>query len=281
MSLKHVATSLAVLMLALCAASNVCAQQWQPFVNPDEFDIDFQLFAPAQTSTYGDDMELNTGWYFCYDRVYWNVSRPQASQRPHYGDWTWGNRFDIGYMTEERSGWLLNILHVDGPTLSATIGNGLAINNADLSGVEFNKVWRLRPFHHGSVLEPFIGVRYGMFRDRYDPSNRIDNSMFGGQVGARWFTRKGRWILSSECRFFAMENFQYFTDDSANEIVPGGDIRAEAAFELTREIALRFGFDILHHGRGIARGPLLASTDGDNAEDLTMYGLTFGVTFNR
>jgi hypothetical protein len=61
------------------------------------------------------------------------------------------------------------------------------------------------------------------------------------------------------------------------EFVFGFDVRAEAAFELTRDISLTTGVQVLHFARGIARGNIASHND----EDLTMVGATFGINVNR
>ena len=103
---------------------------YQPFLEPDIFDGDLQFFAPAQFSEFGGGEDNNIGWFGSYDRVYLWMTRPedqlaggpsQASQvsleqADHKsGDFTWGNRFDVGYMTGEDHGWLASFWHIDGP----------------------------------------------------------------------------------------------------------------------------------------------------------------------
>jgi len=275
----------AIAIAVVASGVSADAQQWTPLVDHDHFDIDFQLFAPADLDPYGDGPQPNVGWYFTYDRLYWAVSRPQLAPQPTQMDFTWGNRIDVGFMTEERTGWAFTLLHVDGPVkpfgLSDLADDAVVLNNADLSSFELNKVWRIRPFHNGAVLEPFVGARYMIFRDRFDPDNYVHNHILGGQVGARLFKKKGRWLMSGECRFFAGEDFQYFTANSDHETVPMGEIRAEAAYEISREFAVRFGYEMLHMGQGVARGLDTSLLGGDNSEDLTMHGVTFGITLNR
>jgi hypothetical protein len=65
--------------------------------------------------------------------------------------------------------------------------------------------------------------------------------------------------------------------DENEEFVWGGEVRAEAAYELTRDISIRFGMVFLDLGQGIGRGtnPL------DNNQDVQIAGVTFGLTVNR
>ncbi len=137
-----------------------------------------------------------------------------------------------------------------------------------------------------------------------------ENHMVGGQVGIRWAQPKGRWLLSGETRAFATQAFQdwhgrdltletlydggttgagvvaeHFRQidefDHNAEFVFGFDVRAESAFELTRDISLSLGAHIMHFAQGVARGPLPASDEEFDPQDLTMVGFTFGVTINR
>ena len=91
------------------------ADYFQPFIDPNAFDPDFQFFAPADIDTYGDGPEPNIGWFATYDRVRIWVTRPDYVPSYTEGDFTWGNRFDLGYMSEEEHGWLVSIWHIDGP----------------------------------------------------------------------------------------------------------------------------------------------------------------------
>lgn len=146
-------------------------------------------------------------------------------------------------------------------------------------------------------------------------SSQFENNMHGGQIGARIFRQRGHWLLSADVRFFTMANFQtlkvvnsqsYLPNpdlelvDGVNEpkispfgiggdvnrqlqyyratqFVFGGEVRAEASYELTRDINLRFGFTFLDMGQGIGRGDLMRL----NNQSVVMTGATFGFTVNR
>lgn len=222
-----------------------------------------------------------------------------------------------------------------------------SINQASFTSAELNRVWRRKELHYGGILEPYIGARYMNFKDRtrrdgygrfatttigiigQDPLDGVDepanphdlgsweiynqnysvleNHMIGGQLGFRLSKSVGHWNLSSDLKFFALQNFQRletklvatrthytphtapqtdvvverteaFRDhDDASEFVWGGEWRAEATYTLTRDVALRSGFTLLDLGRGIGRGGDLAF----NQQDVLIYGLTFGVDVNR
>ena len=133
--------------------------------------------------------------------------------------------------------------------------------------------------------------------------------MIGGQLGGRLFRQRGHWLLSADVKFFALSNFQTlsrtfeFSDladpqfvtgntsvelvgidvqrsriyDRTTEFVWGGEVKGEAAYELTRDICLRFGFVFLDLGQGVGRGNQI----NINNQSVQMAGLTFGFTINR
>jgi hypothetical protein len=369
MSLIRPFACLAALLALLGAASEAAAQRYQPFIDPGYFEPDFQFFAPAEVGDFGDGEPPNTGVYIDYDRTYINMTRPDGEASlfsPFEGDWTWGNRWELGYMTEEDTGWQVVAWHITGPNEAITFFQEridrlnpddeppedpdpivqdrnprnyileTSLNKANYAAFELNKTWRRKEFHNGSILEPLIGFRFMKFKDRYrrDTYERFasdivgqpvpgvptvdgrfeelttdgaifDNNMVGGQLGFRFFHQRGHWLLSTDIRFFACQNFQsletmtstrltrYDTpagDDvqlelndtvhawqNADEFVWGGEVRAEASYELTREINLRFGMVFLDLGQGIGRGNDILL----NTQDVQMAGVTFGVTINR
>lgn len=348
--------------------------EFQPlFEDPLAFNPDYQFFAPIDLGEYGEKPDPRSGWFGQYRRSYTFVSRPSGEIGETEGDYTWGNHYDIGYMTESGSGWFVSGSHIDGPNVYSVVvhprvnrildadvpmaGMALAptfpiqernhfitgardvyltdsINAASVSGFEVNKSWRLERLHNGSVIEPFLGLRYfklgslhrrdlyhredAAFVDNPEPNttdvieditsiNSVwENHMVGGQLGLRWSDRRGRMTLSSEFRGFGAQNFQAFTSQndnyrilysavadnatilseqytrtmssaSGNEFVFGVDVRAEAAFAVTRDISLSAGFHVSQIAQGIARGndPL------SNEQDFNQVGFLMGIDINR
>ncbi|NLF72040.1 MAG: hypothetical protein GX575_23655 [Candidatus Anammoximicrobium sp.] len=219
-----------------------------------------------------------------------------------------------------------------------------SLNFASLNSVELNKLFRLDPLHDGGILEPFLGVRYMKFEDRFQrqgiqvydedgfsplmppfpPSSvpmefldvttedfisdqfRFTNQMITGQLGMRWLRRVSRWNLTAEFRAFGGQNYQHLSRTyqvdrtyydgqgtgsevdahvkykqtqgwNTNETVVGTDIRAVAAYEITRDIKLECGVQFLGLFTGIGRGPYIDA----NSEAVTAVGTTFGFTVNR
>ena len=392
MSLKRPIAWIAVLAVA-CLASVARAQTVtvshashmgvNPFIEPDHFGPDLQFFAPAQVDDYSGGEPPNTGFYMNYSRLFISITRPDGDDSLNSefdGDFTWGNRFDFGYMTPERVGWSSTIWHIGGPNEYSTViqerldrrneddpSDGLdpgstdnepilqdrnprayalsqSLNVMRFSSFEFNRVWRRKEFHYGGILEPFIGLRHMTFtdfgrRDTYarfddDAAGNLDlavpavegpwevyqttgtefqNNMLGAQLGFRLSKQTGHWLLSTELRMFALQNWQlfkqrvdevdtrydglegsdveieirraFFTNASNAEFVWGGEVRGEASYELTRDVNLCFGFVFLDLGQGIARGMTpqgtIPATERNNFQDVQMGGFTFGLTVNR
>lgn len=267
---------LAAVATVIGLASTAQAGDFGPlFVDPDYFNPDLQFFAPADVDYFGDPAPPTTGWFFTYDRMYMSVSRPDTATRPWDLDMTWGNRFDIGFMTEDDGGWLFSTTHIDGPTGEADSAK------ASTSSVELNKVWRLDPLFHNGIIEPFAGMRFVKFNDYGYPTvpfgDTIENNIVAGQLGVRMWKNIGHWKASTDVRFFNGVNFQWYTTEDFDTFVPAGEVRAEAQYNFTRDVALRVGYELLYFGQGIARNNNLF----DNSEELTMHGVTFGFTINR
>ena len=183
------------LLLLMVSASNVQAQHYTPFGDWD-FGHDFQPFAPAVLDEYGfEPIPPNTGWFFSMERCYLNVGRQDAATQPFNGDFTWGNRWDLGFMTEEDHGWLLSAWNLRGPVVGAPDANSAPINFGAFSGVELNKMWRLGPCDGGSFVEPFIGVRNITFKDR--TFGMVENNIIGGQLGLRWYKQTGHYKITN------------------------------------------------------------------------------------
>jgi len=163
---------------------------FQPFVDPGYFHPDFQFFAPPEVSEFGGGEAPNHGLYLTFDRTYVNVSRPRnefSFGSGNQGDFTWGNRMEIGYMTGDPKGWQAVLWHINGPnetfapqqylqevvaasdgtTLNQVLTPGAidTVNQMKFSSFELNRVWRVEQFHNGTHLEPFAGYLYMNLRD--------------------------------------------------------------------------------------------------------------------
>lgn len=141
---------------------------------------------------------------------------------------------------------------------------------------------------------------------------RTMNQMLGGQLGARYFTHYHRWRVGGEARAFLAGNYQTsnnsFTTDQTyydgspasgvgvtstartstlivrtnDTLVWGYELRADAAYQLTKYISVRGGLEAVEFVQGIWRGgtSFRGNTNLTN-QDVFMAGITFGVELNR
>jgi hypothetical protein len=171
--------------------------------------------------------------------------------------------------------------------------------------IQFKDFWRMRVYQRSDINLDGIDDAEFYTIDQ----NSFLNNMLGGQLGVRIFKQTGHWNLSTEVRMFGLQNFQayYAQRDSyvwsdtipipapgprsvelvthdrnvfnANnqEFVWGGELKMEAAYQLTRDISFRTGFLFLDLGKGVGRGRDLTY----NSQDVQMFGYTFGFTLNK
>ncbi|QEG42345.1 BBP7 family outer membrane beta-barrel protein [Roseimaritima ulvae] len=212
---------------------------------------------------------------------------------------------------------------------------GESLNSLEMDTFELNKTFRMEPYHYGGILEPMIGFRYMSIEDRWfrsqyrsteaisypliispddEPTEQFisdtsaaTNQMFGGQIGFRYFKFYNRFMLSTDLRVFAMQNFQNNENSSytettvydgteidsetilfekietsrtvarADEFAFGFDLRSELAYTITRDFSIRGGLQIYDVAQGVWRGRI----DDANDQALFMVGYTFGLTINR
>ncbi len=297
------------------------------------FDYDAQMFAPLTLDDIEGPRDTNTGWYFTYDRTYLSVGRPDPTSTVNAAavatgnDYVWGNRFDIGYMQDSGQGWTLNWMNSEGSFFSngqdALISNPFLTRNT-FSNVELSKMFR-QELTNGGLLEPYFGVRYQGINDETiedttvsflttTDSNRfkqmIKNDGFGGHIGTRYSRTTGRWTMRADAAFAAAYNSQRYTasdlvfsgttvsvfeatfDD--NSFTPTLDLSADAAYSLTRDIALRVGVQALHIWDGVVRAdtrttglsPFSAFGVGEQVTGIrdqrfSAVGFTFGLEWRR
>jgi hypothetical protein len=217
MSITRFTTVLLALVTALALASNAGAQLFKPLAFPP-YQSDFQFFAPGCIDTYGGGPKHKTGWFATFDRIYMNVGRPDRTFEGYtsrWGDFTWGNRFDLGFVEDDScKGWTATIWHINGPNqedilrverlnrtsdgspqgdrIRPIIDNNLrltgdrdylvtnSVNVADMTGFELHRTWLLKPLHHGARITPFAGFRYTRFIDFYQRQtyDRYDENGF-------------------------------------------------------------------------------------------------------
>ena len=119
MRFPRIATLLAVLAVAALVTPTAEAQNFGqrqysgPFVDFDEFNPDYQFFAPLDNTHFGD-FTPNMGWYFTWDKLFLKSARPRDEES--YGG------FDRGSGTESMSvlctcnnGWYVSTTRLGGP----------------------------------------------------------------------------------------------------------------------------------------------------------------------
>lgn len=101
-----------------CLAQAQVAPAHTPFQDPFAFDPDFNWFEPIYQADF-DDMKpkkrANRGWFATYDRMNLYTSRPEQEAGNTRLDSGWGNRYDLGFMLDEDSGWLASFTDLNGP----------------------------------------------------------------------------------------------------------------------------------------------------------------------
>lgn len=299
------------------------------------FNYDAQVFAPMTLDDIRAKPEGNTGWYFTYDRTYMSTSRPSATSTVNANnvatgnDFMWGNRFDLGHMGEDGTGWDLNWLTSEGSFFSQGQDALVArpfMTRTTIGNVELNRLFR-QELSNGALLEPYFGARWQGFNDEtiedsivpfFAPGSRdglrfkqqVKNSVFGAHVGTRYNRTFGRWSWRADAALAAGYNTQrHLASDMVfggtqvqifeatfndNSFVPTLDLGLDAAFHVTRDIALRAGVQALHMWDGVVRADTRTTglnpwsafgfgepVTGIRNQSLTTIGFTFGLEWRR
>ncbi len=273
-----------------------------PLVTPGVFDYDAQLFAPVEF-TNSDQLESRSGFYASYDRTYLSVSKsPRIDTNTNFIDtgshFIWGSRYEVGWFTEDESGWAINYQQSEGNAFAngqnELVPNPTLITNA-FSSVELNRVFR-QTISNGGTLEPYIGLRYiGVTDDTIEDTSqdfvvgilpadnrfiqKASNSAIGLHAGGRFVRRTGRWRYNTDVAMAALYNQQkYFASDILQEIngtnivtsvsessvedqsfVPAIDLQFDITFNVTRDISLKTGVQTIYLWNGINRANTLTT----------------------
>lgn len=147
---------------------------------------------------------------------------------------------------------------------------------------------------------------------------RTRNEMLAAQLGFRYLRHRDRFLYSAQFKAFAggswqstrsqrkIDTFFYSLDGDVeiggpmeatpsmvfekqpavynrnNEFMVGYDVRGEVGYQLTRMIAVRTGFQLIHIARGVWRGgDGTLINGGSNDQDVLLVGATFGLELNR
>jgi hypothetical protein len=151
--------------------------------------------------------------------------------------------------------------------------------------VEADYIGRSNQLHNGGFFEWYLGPRYLEFDEKFifngaggllgntDFLTSAENHIIAGQLGARYFKKRGRWMLNTEGRFLAGLNCQNVRQsgsiasaltppggpgapgqplvmgpghigatDFIREFTPGAELRLEARYQITRSVTFRAGW---------------------------------------
>jgi hypothetical protein len=287
----------------------------RPFATPGVFDYDAQMWTPVEF-TNGENWDPRCGFYASYDRTYLSFNKgSRGANTDSVGNhYVWGTRIEAGWMTEADDGWGLVYQYGNGIHYSAgqdqLVGQPLLVDS-QASNFELNKIFR-QGLKKGGYFEPYLGVRYYNMSDRtIEDTNQIitqtsvvggvvttsttqvgnrfkqnaSNSAIGGQGGARFNSRRGRWRLTSDGAIAMFYNQQrYFSTDiststtpttfsqgiiefydSDQSFVPMLDLQLEMAYNLSRDISLKGGVQLNYLWNGINRANIATTTLNPNS----------------
>lgn len=275
----------------------------RPFAQPGIFNYDAQMFAPLEFYD-SEQKEPNVGFYFSYERTYTSLNRagqvgPIMESSVSVGsDWTWGNRFEFGWMSDADDGWAISYQKSNGTHFASgtdvLVANPLLVTT-DFSHVEINKMFR-QVLDNGDYFEPFVGLRYFSLSDNTledtttnfngtGSFNRfrqnVTNNAVGPQVGGRYNARRGRYRLTCESGLAATYNNQkYFATDilsvgaavgvserseKSQSFMPAWDGQIELAYNLSRDFAFRGGIQVQYLWNGVARSNNLTTSLNPNS----------------
>lgn len=120
MRFPRIQTLLGVLAIMTLVATSVEAQNYGqrqysgPFVDFDEFNPDYQFFAPLDNTHFGD-FTPNFGWFFTWDKLFTKTARPRQEESYGTFDRGSGKRISLGFMRPDNLGWNLSTTTLGGP----------------------------------------------------------------------------------------------------------------------------------------------------------------------
>ena len=262
-----------------------------PFAELGSFQYDAQVFAPLEF-TNGKQIEPQNGFFFTFDKTYLSIGGGNVSSDGFQtvtpgGDYQWGNRYELGYFTDNDQGWDLVYLNSEGITFvngQDTLVANPTLVTTKFNSFELNKIFR-QTISDGRYFEPYVGLRYlgvsdstiedtivtvgaAVFDNRF--VQRATNNAGGIHAGAKINRRSGRWRSTFDGSLATTYNQRnYFasdviidgagnigvseSSDSESGFVPALDASFEVSYNVTRDIAFRSGVTALYLWDGITR----------------------------
>ncbi len=217
--------------------------------------------------------------------------------------------------------------------LPLTFDTLLVQDNVSTWSVELNYMGRSEQLHNGGFFEWFVGPRYMEFDDTFVVigtggildasfwSTKAQNHIIGGQLGARYFQKRGRWMLSGEGRFLAGLNCQniHQTGRLGSQLTPPGgtgeplvmgptnisntayihqwtpgvELRLDFRYQITRSVSFRAGWTGIFLDNMARASSMIDYTlnpnenfymgilRDQNRQTVFMNGVTIGIDVNR
>ncbi|MFK7768082.1 MAG: hypothetical protein AB8B55_12735 [Mariniblastus sp.] len=243
----------------------------------------------------------------------------------------WGTQYNLGWFSDDDDGWALTYHNAQGSYFTAgqdvLVSNPMLVRN-EFANVEVNRIFR-QTLSQGGYFEPYIGMRFMNFNDNTleDTTQTINgttvfnrfkqnvtNNALGLQAGGRYNVRRGRWRMTGDGAIATAYNQQrYFATDIATAASAGGngpqaitetyqsdqaflpvlDGQFEVAYNVSRDISLRTGFQASYVWNGVARANTQTTNLNPNSvfssggatglfdESFIAAGFIFGVEWRR
>ena len=277
----------------------------RPFADPGVFNYDAQAFAPVDFSTNDEldgqsgfflsyDRLATSISRSSGDNIQPNLRRQSGTNN------LWGNRYNIGWYGDDERGWMVSYQQSEGNDFvngqDILVANPMLVTNTAAS-VELNRIFR-QETQSGGYFEPYLGLRYmylsdktledttqafggTTFENRFTQS--VSNSGTGLHAGGRYSQRRGRYRYSCDVAVATLYNEQrmragdiatdqtsgavgiteiYFNDQS---FVPVIDMNFDLAYNLSRDIAVRGGVQVMYMWDGLARANTLSTNFNPNS----------------
>ena len=283
----------------------------RPQATPGVFDWDAQMWAPLEF-TNGKQKAPNSGFYFGLDKTYTSVTKAtnigeDANTIQTGSTYIWGTKYDFGWFSDDDEGWGFTYQTSNGIYYSAgqdvLVANPMLVD-MNVSTFELNRIFR-QELSQGGYFEPHFGARFMHVGDNTIEDTRqtvggtvvgnrfkqnTTNDAFGFQAGGRYNVRRGKWrttwdgalaTLYNQQRYFATDisnaaNVQAISEtyQSDQSFVPVLDGQYELAFNVSRDISINAGVQVVYTWNGIAR----ANTNTTNLNPNSVFGAGGGPT---
>jgi len=217
---------------------------------------DAQFFQQPDLTQIGTYPQLNYGPYFQYERLFWSLHQPSTTQigdagasafNPIFGEGTpndnntgfmnagfvWGNRFDLGYVLDDNTGWAVSILKtntqfntlVDSFSTNVTFVNNeplVTVNGLGTPSTGQNVT--VNPFAPGALSNP---LTIPVYQQNFPSFNNLEFRNFTRLTGFELMKtyrypvthNGGVWTIGAGVRFFQLHDRFDAVGDAAGTII--------------------------------------------------------------